>query len=305
MKNKDEQLIKDMRSGRVTASSVFMKFVSDKDICNFAVCFYEGEDGKYYDSRVKKFFYNKFVTYKVGNKMEVLKLLRKLTDDDRYKDRCLMFFIDRDYDEEGLNLHKDLFVTPYHSIENFYVHKECLEEILQSEFGIIKTSDDFKNCITDYMLREEEFNEYLLEFNTLAYLRRKKKIPNDVVSFNDIKTSALVKVNLDKVEKDPKYEINIQSIKDVLKFTEEEIEEAKEFLKNKGNFSCNFRGKNQFDFFVMFINDLKRKKDEYFSESCNSVHINITTNRLSELTQYAITPASLEKFLTEHQKIFE
>ena len=53
------------------------------------------------------------------------------------------------------------------------------------------------------------------------------------------------------------------------------------------------------DFFVAFIKQLKSLNSTggYFSEKYNNIHINITSNRLSELSQYAITPSSLEEFL--------
>lgn len=102
----------------------------------YAFCFYEGEDGKYYDSRIRQKFDDQFITYSVGNKKEVLKLLRKITSTDLYNNVCTMFFVDRDYDESIAKDYKDLFETPCYSIENLYVQQECLLKLLQSEFGI-------------------------------------------------------------------------------------------------------------------------------------------------------------------------
>ena len=39
----------------------------------------------------------------------------------------------------------------------------------------------------------------------------------------------------------------------------------------------------------------------YFSRKLNNVHINLSDNRLSELSQYAITPPELNEFLEKHK----
>ena len=86
---------------------------------------------------------------------------------------------------------------------------------------------------------------------------------------------------------------------------DEEIQNSIEELTKKGNYSLNFRGKNQLDFFVEFLNKLKslRKEGKYFKTKYD-VKLNITNNRLSELSQYAVTPPELEKFLNKHKLKF-
>jgi hypothetical protein len=42
----------------------------------------------------------------------------------------------------------------------------------------------------------------------------------------------------------------------------------------------------------------------YFETKYNNIHINLTSNRLSELSQYAVTPPTLEDFLERHKKEF-
>lgn len=52
-----------------------------------------------------------------------------------------------------------------------------------------------------------------------------------------------------------------------------------------------------------FVKGLKtlNKAGGYFSTKYNNIHINITSNRLSELSQYAITPICLKEFLENHK----
>ena len=200
-----------------------------------------------------------------------------------------------------------LFETPCYSIENFYVQRECLKKILQSEFGLNEIDNDFQKSLADFEQRERDFNNEILEFNSLVYLRRKKSDSNSNCSFGSIKTSHMLKVNVNKVEKATKYDETINDIKEKLQFEEKEIEKAKEELKAKGDFSVNFRGKNQLDFFVEFIRGLKKLNEdgEYFEIKHNNIHINVTSNRLSELSQYAVTPPILEEFLEKNKAEFK
>lgn len=303
----DSISLEQMRKERGTHQAIFTQFANNsKYFKTYAFCFYEGEDGKYYNSRIRKKFGDKFVTYTVGNKKEVLKLLNRITSTNLYDDVCTMFFIDRDYDVSLSGQNEKLFETPCYSIENLYVQRECLKQILQSEFGLNEIDNDFQKCLQDFDEREEEFNKQILEFNSLVYLRRKKSDSNSNCAFGSIKTSHMLKIHIDKVEKATKYDETIDEIKEKLQFEEMEIEKAEEELVRKGKFSLNFRGKNQLDFFVGFIRTLKKVNDDggYFETKYNNIHINLTSNRLSELSQYAVTPPTLEDFLERHKKKF-
>lgn len=299
--------LEQMRKERGTYEAIYIQFVNSKKYFKtYAFCFYEGEDGKYYNSRISQKFGNKFITYTVGNKKEVLKLFRRITSTDLYDDVCTMFFVDRDYDLSLSGESEKLFETPCYSIENLYVQKECLMKILQSEFGLNEIDDDFQKCLVDFEQRERDFNNEILEFNSLVYLRRKKSDSNSNCSFGSIKTSHMLKVNVDKVERATKYDETINKIKEKLQFEEKEIEKSKKELEEKGDFSVNFRGKNQLDFFVEFIRGLKKLNEDggYFGIKHNNIHINVTSNRLSELSQYAVTPSILEEFLEKHKAEF-
>ena len=307
MANDEKLSLEQMRKERGTYEAIYMQFLNCRKYYKaYAFCFYEGEDGKYYDSRIREKFNDKIITYPVGNKKEVIKLLNRIKGFGLYDEVCTMFFVDRDYDASIAGTNEDLFETPCYSIENLYVQKECLIKILQSEFGLNKMDKDCKKCLRDFELRETEFNEHLLEFNSLIYLRRKKSDLNSDYSFGSIKTLHLVNVNVKKISRSAKYDEIINDIKNSLHFIDEEIEEAKTELMDKGSCSLNFRGKNQLDFFVEFINELKRLNSAggYFSIKRTRIRINITANRLSELSQYASTPASLIEFLEKHKNKF-
>lgn len=63
-----------------------------------------------------------------------------------------------------------------------------------------------------------------------------------------------------------------------------------------------FAEKINWTFFSEIIKKLREANDRggFFSRKLDNVHINITNNRLSELSQYAITPDKLKAFLQKN-----
>ena len=150
---------------------------------------------------------------------------------------------------------------------------------------------------------QEQFNKIMLEFNALVLLRNKKSLGNGKVSLSSVKTTNLVVVDIDKITKHSKYEQVITDLKEKLDVSDEEIANSISELKACGEYNFLFRGKNQLDFFVNFINKLKQlhKNNEFFNKIRACVSINITSNRLSELSQYAEFPVCLKEFLNRHK----
>ena len=114
MTNDTDSALNLMRREREKYGAIYIQFVNNRQYYNtHAFCFFEGEDGKYYNPRINQKFHDKFFAYTVGNKKEVLKLLHKIRREGIYENVCTMFFIDRDYDESKATLDDDLFETPY------------------------------------------------------------------------------------------------------------------------------------------------------------------------------------------------
>jgi len=66
-----------------------------------------------------------------------------------------------------------------------------------------------------------------------------------------------------------RYEETLKGIIEKLNFKQEELEDAKQELTRQKKFSLNFRGKNQLDFFVAFIKNLKELNETggYFEKN--------------------------------------
>lgn len=292
-----------MRNRRNVSEVIFKKFTeANKYFETHAFCFYEGEDGKYYDSRVRKYLNCDFITLVAGNKSEVLRTMKKIKSDSLYYNVCTMFFVDRDYDEPLANTDDDLFETPCYSVENFYAQEKVLARILQSEFGLSVVESDFHKCIECYKERFEEFIKVIIKFNAIVKYQHLYK-PNVRCQFSSIKTSHLACIEIEKVIKASRHDEQIERCTALLNADTSVLTKIENEFHLDGNLCINLRGKNQLDFFVAFIKILKdlNSTGGYFSEKLKNVHINLTDNRLSELSQYAITPKELIVFLESHR----
>lgn len=307
MSKEKEMTLEEMREKRSISEALFKKFTeANQYFESHAFCFYEGEDGKYYNPRVATVWGENYIPYIAGTKKEVLKIMRKIQSDSLYDNVCKMFFVDRDYDESLANTNADLFETPCYSIENLYAQECVLSRILRSEFGLSVTNGDYHKCIADCKLRLNEFNRHILKFNAVVKYQH-QYAPDIKCSFSSIRTSHLVKISIDQVEKGTRHDEHIAKLLRALNVDRDKLNTIEEELRSESDPSYILRGKNQLDFYVFMINIFKdlNEKGGYFSEKRKGVSINLTQNRLSELSQYAVTPTELVDFLELHSPSME
>ena len=298
----------EMRLGREESSTAFMEFTSKRKYhSDYAFCFYEGEDGKYYNNRIRNIIGDKFIHIKAGNKNNVLKAMKLIKSKIEYKDVTTMFFVDRDmgfdmpeYEED------DVFVTPCYSIENLYVNENSFGKILEDEFSLNVDDEDYKKYKRRFVELYEQFCDIMLEFNALILIRKEKELDCEIVKIQDIETAELVNIDINNgVSKSSKYDINIIPLKEKLDVTNEDIESAKNRLLKFGKQTDTFRGKNQFDFMTKLIEQLcdKKRRKSLFNPVPTSICINPNTNqnRLSTFSMYAQTPDCLKTFLQAHK----
>jgi hypothetical protein len=293
-----------LREHRRTAEAIFVKFTQCRErLSKYTFCFYEGEDGKYYDTRIRNVFGSTIVQFAVGNRDEVIKLLKKINYEQIYNNESMMFFIDRDMNESLWGTDDKLYETPCYSIENLYCDSSCFEQIIQTEFGVGKDHTDFSHCMEDYIRSSTEFTTNMIDFNAIVLCRCKKKVGHNVLRVGAVKTSKLIDINVGNVtRKEYYFEFITQAMK-ILRITSGDFESAKQELIAANDFQNCFRGKNQLDFLQKYIDCLKKKciNGGYFSQPLDGVKITITNNRLSELNQYALTPRRLFEFLEYHK----
>ena len=297
-------LLVEMRLGREESSTAFMEFTSKRKYhSNYAFCFYEGEDGKYYDHRIRSIIGKDFIHIKAGNKIKVLKVMKLIKDKPEYQSVNTMFFVDRDmgFDMKEYK-EKDVYVTPCYSIENLYVNEDSFGMILETEFGLNIDDADYITYKQKFVEMYHDFCELMLEFNALVLLRKEKELDCEKVIIQNIKTTDLVTIDVySGISKSSKYNDTIEKIKEKLDVKDEEITSAKIRLLEHGEKSNIFRGKNQFDFMTKYIEQLYKGRKELFDPVPQNIKIAPNQNRLSTFSLYAQTPECLENFLQAHK----
>lgn len=303
MSEEREMTLEEMREKRGVSEVLFKKFTEAREYFEtHAFCFYEGEDGKYYDSRVAQYWGTDFIPIVAGRKTEVLRAMRKIQTDPLYADVCTMFFVDRDYDEPLANTNDDLFETPCYSIENLYAQESVFRRILQSEFGLNFLDSDHQKCLADYRLRLNEFNQIIAKFNAVVKYQH-QYAPGIICQFSKVRTSHLAHIEITQVTKSLRHDEQINKLVSKLSADTEMLETLENEILSESSPHLVLRGKNQLDFLVSIIMKLKEQNASggYFSRKLEKVYITLSENRLSELSQYAITPPELDIFLKKHR----
>ena len=302
--NNRRETLDELRSGRDTASAAFMQFTNYKCyFSNHIFAFYEGEDGKYYNTRIKMIANRELIHIKANNKTNVLEVMKLIQSKHEYDSVITIYFVDRDMDFELEEYRNDnLYVTPCYSIENLYVSSKVFGQVLEDEFGLNVHDADYQKYLSLFNRYYKEFCDLMTEFNALVLIRNEKGLNCGRVDIRHIKTmTRLINVNiLSGLCYSNHYQEEIDKLKEKLNVTDQEVEEAKIRLAKHGDPSKVFRGKNQLDFFGKFVYKLVENKDSLFSTKLTSVNINPNQNPLGDLSRYAITPPDLIDFIKKH-----
>jgi len=298
----EESLIEQYRNSRDKWVVVWQSFVNEfsKYYSNSVFCFYEGEDSKYYDHRIKAKTTKNIMRYPTGSKENVLKVRNKIIGTELYQGSSTLFFVDRDFDNDKTE--GNLYVTPSYSIENLYATESSFKQIIETEL-YLNCSNVFHGT---YMLlfnqRFDEFLNLICEFNSVIAVNRRSKGKDTLVSVNDIKTNKLFKISIESIEKTDKYDSIILKLLNEMNLNNSDIQMTFEEFKNDGMKFFLFRGKNVLDFFVSFTQLIiaKHNKEANNINGMKKSTLNISKNRLSELSQYALTPKCLDDFLARN-----
>lgn len=276
------------------------------------VCFFEGEDEKYFTVRIKGIFQDiSWAGISCGGKSNVLILRDRIKNNTIYKDEICMFFVDADFDDNTeISNYQDVYITPCYSIENLYLSQDTFIRILSSEFGINEANDCFNKVLSSYEQIKTRYLKAIAPFNFLIRelrLMEKQEMLSGRLNINNIKINKLIDININDItkiydEKKPKT-IFPELSTDI----EIDINNSKEYFQNLSHILW-FRGKQHIDFLRVFLDLLKRdrcnKENRIIFNEQGKVKLNLSKeNCISELSQYADTPKCLIEFL-ERQKTY-
>lgn len=256
-------------------------------------------------------------------KKNVIILWKKIKDNFKFSKVLTSFFIDKDYETKINQYDNNVFETPYHSLENFYVRPETFKRIIIKEFGIYTIEEDYSKVVHDYNEKLSEYRRLLAGLNAFIICFNKLEVSINIDKF---KISDFVDIDIRKLE--IKKEMNFESLKIYyLEKLQNEVRQNKNHAKenlekflnvigvvesmyqqeldnviqNLDNLS---HGKMELHFLKKIIENLKllNGKKEYFSCKRDSVNLDINSkNILSNLSQHAFTPEDLKEFLETKQ----
>lgn len=299
--------IEKIKKERSNAQSIFTKFTKNRELFNKKMfCFFEGEDRKYYGSRIEEYANipeEEIIFYSCSGKEQVLKLYKMLKN--KYMNVQKMFFVDKDYD--NIECEKELYVTPGYSIENFYVTENAFKKILHKEFGINTIDKDFNKCLNNFNDRKEEFNSQIIKLNGWLYYQKEQIKRKGVVYINyqNFKLNKIFDISINKLV--IKTNINTQFLKkeytEAYEINDEELNKYTKIFDKEEK----LRGKYQLEFFKAILQDMieKNRNREYFEYFRNNIGLNPSVNTLSSLSAYAETPECLKQFLHKYRNFIK
>ncbi|MBY0221772.1 DUF4435 domain-containing protein [Sporosarcina aquimarina] len=289
-------------------------------------CFFEGEDRKYYINRIEDISMKpleEIIGYDCKGKRNVIRLWKKIKNNVKYQSVLSCFFVDKDYGLNPEDYDTSVYETPCYSIENLYVTRDTIKQILVKEFGINAINSDYNKTLQDYDNRLNEFRNILAGLNTFIICFQKLSASLDLEKFKlgdfihiDIREIKVLKemsfenINVyyhtklsNECKQGKKYsEENLQSYLDVIGSVESIFK--MEFEVVNKNLEKLSHGKLELYFLKKILENLKLLNDKknYFSLKRDNISLDTNSkNLLSNLSKYAYTPKCLVEFLTVYQ----
>ena len=271
------------------------------------ICVFEGEDSKYYGSRIDTFFSSlnrKNLSCK--GKENVLKLKAKIAANQELNNANILFFVDTDFDEKQTDY--NLYSTPCYAIENLYVSKDVFSRVLTDELGLcsFKDKDLIGKLITKYIKFETDSDNALTELNAWLIVRIKESETNESINLNLNNTSVDKFLNITALNSIKHYSVSdLDSIFKVTESINEDDLSSALHVVNQNDKAKFCRGKYRLEYFRIFLNELfneSRNGEGHFIDRKIKPKLTLVkTNIVSELSQYAETPNCLNDFLISYK----
>lgn len=305
----DLKQIRESRSKGVVAYTKFCLDASSNTDSLF--CFFEGEDIKYYHERILRYTdyrYEEIISYSCGGKKQVIKAYSLISKDVQFQSIKKAFFIDRDFEPYDIKDKPEIYQTLGYSIENYYTSVEVFKRVLNREFHLNVVDGDYLRCVDDFISIQKCFHDHMTTFNAWVFFQREREreVGKELLVINHFKISRLFSsICIDQIKLSSN--INLEYISSIFPDSYPvEIKRIDEITRifNEQDKQKYFRGKFELQFFKNIIEDLKRKNkvNTYFSSVIENVRIDVGSNPLSSLSQYAETPECLITFLSQYKR---
>ncbi len=301
-------MLDELRIARSDYSVIWKEFLEEFSKCpDKFFFFFEGEDEKYYGIRIsiRLPFISEAekISFNCKGKDSVLKIFDLLSSNEIVGNSLSSFFIDKDFDNNSRYEKEDMiFITDKYSIENYYVSVEVFNRILESEFKqkrIGNNKEIFDKISAIYKTRLEEFLDALDLLIAFILKLRERGLKNSN-SLDNFEISKMTEIKIEKIKKKYSFDDIKKILNCVIDFSESDVLKIirDNQLLDRESF---YRGKYIIEFLRIFLDrlreDLIKSKPTLFNEK-KALKLNLSrVNIISELSQYADTPACLFDFL--------
>lgn len=296
--NRDE-LMREKRGSLAVDLMRLIKKINTYD--NSIICVFEGEDAKYYGSRID-FIISDIERKNISckGKGNVIRLRDNIARNAEISKAHILFFVDADFDRTPST--SNTYVTPCYSVENLYAQSIVLSKIITDELGLTHLQDDeiISAILNEYEVFQRYSDDALCELNAWIYYIN-THYPDETLNLNSFKLEQFLLVK----EAPPKKNYNKDDLPKIFNIKKDIndplYQESLEVIRSSVlHERC--RGKFRIECFRLFLENLfnnARDSVGHFDGKKIKPKLNLTKqNILSDLSQYAITPACLRRFLT-------
>lgn len=318
-------------------SVAFQKFIK-KYKKNRVFFFLEGDDDiDYYSYKIESYlggYCEKWIEIVCHGRSKVIRIIADLSSHtkEEYRECAHFGIIDKDYYEVDQNPNeKKIYITPYYSVENFYVSTSCFIKILIGKFFVNdgdSSNNDYTRCIDNFLTRRREFIDIVRELD--KYLRCNRIMYEEQsidckINARDLNLKDLVDINIRQV-------VMKNNVLDFLgkkaeEFDDEALKKSESFYENKTDedLALLMRGKFMYYFINHYLlslrhDNLQRSSYLFVDSYANSqkrgperVKMRKTklffdvqnSDLLSTLSTFADYPDCLKEFLSKSSEVFK
>lgn len=273
-------------------------------------CFTEGEDYKYYKSRVDAVTMKDSIFIDCKGREGVIKSIELIKSLPIYDSDLIIGFVDRDFFQ--VETPPNVLMTDYYSIESYYCHEQSVKAILGLHYKLSQDASLYKSTINQYNMLYNKFINQISFFSVWCYFQvintqEEKRaftysrtnefdifIPKECIYLNKFNLFNYIDLSLESVSA-PK----LQSENDIITINRKAFGKAKlisdekvvNYLNTlqKSELSLLIRGKFELQFLLEFlklkIKDLNTKNNKAISHNLE--------NSLSLFSAYAKTSPNL------------
>lgn len=241
-------------------------------------CFVEAqEDLVYYGSVFRVLSVKKEIRFfQCKGKDGVLSAHKLLQSKRKYRDASKGFFIDRDFDRKIWN--RDIYETPYYSIESFYTSMGFLNNILVSIFNIPLYSDDHNACLSSFLKLQKKFHEGIINLNSMLACYSKiragssQRLPRLKIDAIFKLPDDLVSVDLGKINLQSNTHSDLDSLFSLKGLISKSKFKKRRKKMQKLNKAQRFRGKFEIFFMIKFLHRLKHLIEDSRKTFCSTTY---------------------------------